>query len=74
MDSEDTPINLREVEAEAVALICCETLSLEGAEYARGYIQHWLNGEREIPNHNAARIFSAASKILKAGNLEAGGH
>ena len=74
VDSEATPMNLREVEAEAVALICCETLSLEGAEYARGYIQHWLNGEREIPNHNAALIFTAASKILNAGNLEAGGH
>jgi antirestriction protein ArdC len=72
VDSEDTTINLREVEAEAVALICCETLSLEGAEYARGYIQHWLNGEKEIPNHNAARIFTAASKILKAGNPVSG--
>ena len=68
VDSEDTPMNLREVEAEAVALICCETLSLEGAEYARGYIQHWLRGQKEIPNHNAARIFTAASTILKAGN------
>jgi antirestriction protein ArdC len=73
VDSEDTPMNLREVEAEAVALICCETLSLEGAEYARGYIQHWLNGQKEIPNHNAARIFTAASTILKAGNPAAGG-
>jgi antirestriction protein ArdC len=72
VDSEATPINLREVEAEAVALICCETLSLEGTEYARGYIQHWLNGEKEIPNHNAARIFTAASKILKAGNQASG--
>ena len=61
-------MNLREVEAEAVALICCETLGLEGAEYARGYIQHWLKGQKEIPNHNAARIFTAASAILKAGN------
>ena len=33
VDSEDTPMNLREVEAEAVALICCETLNLDGAEY-----------------------------------------
>jgi antirestriction protein ArdC len=72
VDSEATPINLREVEAEAVALICCETLSLDGAEYARGYIQHWLQGEKEIPNHNAARVFTAASTILKAGNPAAG--
>jgi hypothetical protein len=41
-------------------------------EYARGYIQHWLKGEKEIPNHNAARIFTAASTILKAGNPAAG--
>ncbi len=68
VDSEDTPMNLREVEAEAVALICCETLSLDGAEFARGYIQHWLKGQKEIPNLNAARILTAASTILKAGN------
>jgi hypothetical protein len=30
VDSEATPINVREVEAEAVALICCESLSLDG--------------------------------------------
>ena len=73
VDSAETPMNLREVEAEAVALICCETLRLEGAEYARGYIQYWLKGEKEIPNYNAARIFTAASTILKAGNPVAGG-
>ena len=72
VDSEATPMNLREVEAEAVALICCETLSLDGVEYARGYIQHWLKGQKEIPNHNAARIFTAANTILKAGNPAVG--
>jgi hypothetical protein len=72
VDSEATPMNLREVEAEGVALICCETLSLDGAEYARGYIQHWLRGQKEIPNHNAARIFTAANAILKAGNPMSG--
>ncbi len=72
VDSEATPVNLREVEAESVALLCCESLNLDGAEYARGYIQHWLKGEKEIPNHNAARIFTAASTILKAGNPATG--
>ncbi len=72
VDSEDTPMNLREVEAEAVALICCETLSLDGTEYARGYIQHWLRGQKEIPNHNAARIFAAVNTILKAGRSRGG--
>ena len=68
VDFEAAPSDLREVEAEAVALICCETLGLDGAEFARGYIQHWLKGEKIIPNHNAARIFAAATAILKAGN------
>lgn len=35
-DTEETPSSLREVEAESVALLCCEALGLEGADYARG--------------------------------------
>jgi antirestriction protein ArdC len=68
VDLEQMDRNIREVEAESVALICCESLGLPGAEAARGYIQHWLQGEKEIPNQSAARIFSAAQTILKAGN------
>lgn len=41
-DGDATPRSLREVEAEAVALLCCESLGLEGADYCRGYIQNWL--------------------------------
>jgi antirestriction protein ArdC len=67
VDSEQTAPHLREVEAESVALICCETLGLDGAEFCRGYIHHWLKTGKEIPNHNAARIFAAATSILKAG-------
>jgi hypothetical protein len=67
VDGEKTAVHIREVEAESVALICCETLGLEGAEFCRGYIQHWLKTEKEIPNHSAARIFAAATSILKAG-------
>lgn len=37
--------HLREVEAEAVALICCESLGLPGAECCRGYIQGWVRHE-----------------------------
>ena len=48
VDSERIDRNIREVEAEAVALICCEALALDGADFARGYIQHWLQGEKEI--------------------------
>lgn len=65
-DGEITPRNLREAEAESVALLCCETLGLDGAEYARGYIQNWLSGDT-IPEANARRIFKAADAILKAG-------
>ena len=38
VDSEQTARHIREVEAESVALICCETLALEGAEFCRGYV------------------------------------
>ena len=72
IDSEQTARHIREVEAESVALICCETLGLEGAEFCRGYIQHWLKTEKEIPNQSAARIFAAATSILKAGGPAAG--
>jgi len=71
-DTERTPKNLREVEAEAVALLCCEALSLEGAAYCRGYIQNWLypnvgwNGSG-IPEKSAQKIFHAADRILRAG-------
>jgi antirestriction protein ArdC len=72
VDLEHMDRNIREVEAESVALICCESLVLPGAEAARGYIQHWLQGEKEIPNQSAARIFSAAQTILRAGSSNEG--
>ena len=62
----ELPRNLREAEAESVALLCCEALGLEGAEFCRGYIQDWLKGGT-IPERSAQRIFAAADKILKAG-------
>ena len=69
-DSERTPKNLREVEAEAVALLCCESLGLDGAQYCRGYIQHWLEGD-VIPEGSAQKILRAADQILKAGRAQA---
>ena len=71
-DTEHTPRNLREVEAEAVALLCCEALGLEGADYARGYIQNWLpegsgSSAEAIPEKSAQKIFRAADQILRAG-------
>jgi hypothetical protein len=67
--SDKPPRSLREVEAEGVALLLTESLNLSGAEYARGYIQHWLETET-IPDASAAKIFGAADKILKAGYVE----
>ena len=78
-DTERTPKNLREVEAESVALLCCEALSLEGAEYCRGYIQNWLcpaigyNGDG-IPEKSAQKIVRAADQILRAGRLQSDQH
>ena len=71
-DTEQTPRNLREVEAESVALLCCEALNLEGADYARGYIQHWMYegigyDADAIPERSAQKIFRAADQILRAG-------
>ena len=72
LDGEMTPRNLREVEAEAVALLCCEALNLEGAAFCRGYIQNWLcpavgyNGDA-IPEKSVQKIFRAADQILRAG-------
>lgn len=65
-DGESTPKNIRELEAEAVAMLCCASLGLPGVEYSRGYIQSWYSGET-VPERNAQRIFSTADKILKAG-------
>jgi len=67
-DSEITPRNLREAEAEAVAMLVLESLELAGSEYARGYIQHWLSGD-VIPEKSAQKIFGAADRILKAGQV-----
>jgi hypothetical protein len=65
-DSDSLPQNLKEVEAESVALLCLESLGMDGAEFCRGYIQNWLQGSI-IPERSAQRIFAAADKILKAG-------
>lgn len=37
-DTDQTPRSVAEVEAEAVALLCCESLGLPGAEFSRGYV------------------------------------
>ena len=70
-DSELTPRCLREVEAEAVALVCLEALGLPGSEKSRGYIQHWNRTGEPIPERSAQRILKAADAILRAGHTDA---
>jgi antirestriction protein ArdC len=70
VDQESTPRALREVEAEGVALICLEALGLEGAEFCRGYLKHWLGERNEIPAQSVQKILTAASQVLKAGQTE----
>jgi hypothetical protein len=65
-DSETTPKNIREVEAEGVAYILCSLLDLPGLVESRGYLQSWLQGE-QITDKSAQKIFGVADKILKAG-------
>ena len=66
-DGEVTSRNLRECEAEAVALLCCAALDLPGLEQARGYIQHWWGEGHEIPERSAQAVLRVADQILKAG-------
>jgi N-terminal domain of anti-restriction factor ArdC len=72
-DSDLTPRSLREVEAEAVALVCLEALGLPGVEHSRGYLQYWneRRGAEPIPERSAQRVFKAADQILKAGTADA---
>lgn len=67
-DGDHTPRSIKEAEAEAVALLCCESLGLPGCDYARGYIQSWLDGQ-ELPDNSARKILQTADRILKAGML-----
>ena len=69
-DTEATPRNLRECEAESVALLCCAALELPGADEARGYIQSWWGHAHEIPEPSARRIFRVVDQILKAGTVQ----
>ncbi len=68
-DTELTPRNLREVEAESVALVLLDSLGLPGGDYCRGYIQNWLKAD-VIPEKSAQKIFAAADKVLKAGSCQ----
>ncbi len=73
-DRMDLPMNLTEAEAEAVALLCLDALNMPGAEYARGYIQSWYGRGTVIPDSSAQRIFKAADRILRAGEMKESRH
>jgi antirestriction protein ArdC len=70
-DGELTPRNLREVEAESVALLCCAALGLPAVEFSRGYIQNWWGQSNPIPEKSAQRILKVADQILRAGRADA---
>jgi hypothetical protein len=49
------PRSLRELEAEATAMLVCAALNLPGIEEARGYIQHWVGVGADVPESSARR-------------------
>jgi antirestriction protein ArdC len=69
-DDERTPRDIREVEAEATAMLVCAALNVPGIEDARGYVQHWNASGQPIPEASARKIFKAADAILRAGRQE----
>src|SRR5262245_5616576 len=68
-DGEITPRNLRECEAEAVALLSCAALELPGVEQCRGYIQSWW-GRRQ----SDSRAINAARAEGRGSDPEGGNH
>ena len=69
-DGEVTPRNLRECEAESIALLCCAALQLPGLAESRGYIQMWWGEGHAIPERSAQAVLRTADAILKAGTAE----
>ena len=67
-----TPRNQRELEAECVALLCCEALGLPGADESRGYIQTWWGQGNPVPEKSAQKILKTADQILKVGTADPG--
>jgi antirestriction protein ArdC len=55
-DSEITPRNLRECEAEAVAMLCCAALDQPGVGHCRGYIQSWWGAGNPIPERQGVQV------------------
>jgi hypothetical protein len=66
-DDDRTPRDSKELEAEAVGLLCGAALGLPGIDSARAYIQGWWGSGNPIPERSAQRILKAADQILRAG-------
>lgn len=62
------PRDIKELEAEATALIVLDQLDEKDHTESRGYIQTWYRGN-DVPEDSARRIFSAAHRILSAGRI-----
>lgn len=58
--------NLKEVEAEGVALCVSLALGLKTAKYHVGYIKNWWK-QTEIPADSIKKIFRVTNEILRAG-------
>jgi antirestriction protein ArdC len=74
VDHEELPRSKAEAEAESVAFIVAASLGIseDALSSARAYIQNWLGAadekdRDEFKKKSAARIFSVADKILRAG-------
>ena len=65
-NSHERPRNLRECEAEAVAMLCCAALDLPGVAFGVRYIQNWW-GPGKILKRSARRILKTVDQILEAG-------
>lgn len=64
-----TPRNVKEMEAEATAMIVMDALGEKDHAQSRGYIQNWY-GKNEISEESARHIFAAANAILSAGRTK----
>jgi len=58
-------LSLREVEAESVAYIVCNSFGLSSAPYSIGYVAGWAGGDIEVVKHTAAWVVKEAHRIIE---------
>ena len=69
-ETDRPPRGLRELEAEAVAMLAADSLGLatkESLSSSRAYIQAWYRDGKAVPEDSARKIIKATDAILKAG-------